>query len=122
MLTRVSEQLLWHGQKYTTEELKDYIFHALRGEKWMPFEEGGMIPIGRSTSALTMDEHSELTTLIEAFATRQGVVLFEDDIANSNSASASANAAADEAEAVAGRPPGAAAPADHSRGKQESAR
>ncbi len=88
----------------------------------MPFEEGGMIPIGRSTSTLTMDEHSELTALIEAFAARQGVVLFEDEMADSNSDAAFALAASDEAGEVANSPQGVASPADNSRGKQESAR
>lgn len=73
LLTAVADQLLWHGQKYNTSEWKDYFMHALRGEKWMPAEDGGMVPIGRSTSKLTKDEHSELTALIEAFCARQGI-------------------------------------------------
>lgn len=77
LLTAVSAQLLWHGQKYTAAEWKDYFMHAYRGEKWMPFEDGGMIPIGRSTSSLSRAEHSELTALIEAFAARHGVHLAE---------------------------------------------
>lgn len=74
MLTAVSA-LDWHGQRYSPAEWKDYFMHALRGEKWMPFEDGGMIPIGRSTSDLGKAEHSELTDLIEAFCARQDVRL-----------------------------------------------
>lgn len=79
MLTEVSRQLVWHGQKYAPPEWKDYFMHALRGEKWMPFEDGGMIPIGRSTSDLSKVEHADLTALIEAFCARQSVTLPWDD-------------------------------------------
>lgn len=78
MLTKIAEGLEWHGQKYSPDDWKDYFIHALKRERWMPAEEGGMIPIGRSTSSLTKDEHSELTALIEAFAARQGIDLFSD--------------------------------------------
>lgn len=75
LLTEVSRQVTWHGQKYTPEEWKDYFMHAYRGEKWMPFEEGGMIPIGRSTSQLGKHDFGELMTLIEAFCARQDIKL-----------------------------------------------
>lgn len=74
ILDRVSK-LSWHGQHYTSEEWKDYFMHAYRGEKWMPFEEGGMIPIGRSTSTLGKTEFGELMTLIEAFCARNNIAL-----------------------------------------------
>lgn len=67
--------LIWHGQTYTEAEWKDYFMHAYRGEKWMPFEEGGMIPIGRSTSKLSKAEFSELMALMEAFCARQNIDL-----------------------------------------------
>lgn len=74
ILEKVSN-LEWHGQRYNEAEWKDYFMHAYRGEKWMPFEEGGMIPIGRSTSKLSKAEFSELMTLMEAFCARQGISL-----------------------------------------------
>lgn len=74
ILDRVSK-LSWHGQTYTAEEWKDYFMHAYRGEKWMPFEEGGLIPIGRSTSQLAKNEFGELMTLIEAFCARNNIAL-----------------------------------------------
>jgi hypothetical protein len=75
MLSRISRQLCWHGQYYPPEAWKDFFTHALQGERWMPSEEGGYVPIGHSTSQLSVEEHSELTALIEAFAARQGVDL-----------------------------------------------
>jgi len=75
LLTQVSKKLLWHGQKYPEEDWKDYFMHAYKGERWMPDEDGGMVPVGRSTSDLDKKEHGELQTLIEAFCARQGIAL-----------------------------------------------
>jgi hypothetical protein len=75
MLTQVSKQLVWHGQRYSPEAWKDWFMHRVFGAVWMPDENGGMIPVGRSTSALKVDEHRKLTDLIEAFAARHGVEL-----------------------------------------------
>lgn len=73
MLSCVSKQLLWHGKKWPSEAWKDYFCHALSGEQWMPYEDGGMIPIGRSTSKLSVSEFADLMELIEAFAARHSV-------------------------------------------------
>ena len=75
MLTCVSVQLLWHGQRYTPHQWKDYFMHQLGGGAFMPAEDGGMIPIGRSSSNLGTEEHSLLTEIIEGFAERHGVDL-----------------------------------------------
>jgi len=74
LLTAIS-RLSWQGQKYSPDEWKDYFMHAYRGEKWMPAEDGGMVPIGRSTSDLSKHEFGELMELMEAFCARQGVKL-----------------------------------------------
>lgn len=78
LLTLISEQLLWHGAKYPPEDWKDYFMHSLSGDRFMPHEDGGMIPIGRRTSKLTKDEHSDLTALMEAFAARHEIELGEE--------------------------------------------
>lgn len=78
MLTEISTQLVWHGQRYSPEDWKDYFMHALNGGRFMPSEDGGMIPIGRSTSKLGKQEHSLLTEIMEAFAERHGVILKAD--------------------------------------------
>lgn len=75
MLTKIADQLVWHGSKYPPEAWKDYFCHSLQGGRFMPHEEGGMIPIGHRTSHMTKDEHSDLTALIEAFAARHDVDL-----------------------------------------------
>jgi hypothetical protein len=73
LLTCISQQLVWHGQRYSKEDWRDFMMAAYRGHKWMPGEDGGMIPIGRSTSKLSKEEHSEFTLLIEVFCERNGV-------------------------------------------------
>ena len=78
ILTEISTQLVWHGQRYSPEDWKDYFMHALNGGRFMPSENGGMIPIGRSTSKLGKQEHSLLTEIMEGFAERQGVTLKEE--------------------------------------------
>ena len=77
MLTQISVQLEWHGQRYTPEQWKDYFMHCLNGGAFMPSEDGGMIPIGRSSSKLGKQEHSLLTEIIEGFAERNGVDLMQ---------------------------------------------
>ena len=74
ILTAVSK-LDWRGQKYSPADWKDYFMHAYRGEKWMPAEDGGMVPIGRSSSDLSKHEFGELMELIQAFCARQNIKL-----------------------------------------------
>ena len=81
LLSLISDTLLWHGAKWSPEHWKDYFMHSLHGELWMPHEDGGMIPVGRSTSNLSIRDHSDLTTLIEAFCARQGITIPERETA-----------------------------------------
>ena len=77
MLSCVSNQLLWHGMKYSPENWKDFFMHSLNRSKFMPDENGGYVPIGMSTSALSKKDHSDLTMIIEEFAARNEVDLEE---------------------------------------------
>lgn len=77
MLSAISTQLVWHGRRYTPEQWRDYFMHQLNGGAFMPDEDGGMIPIGRSSSNLDKEEHSLFQDLIEAFAERHGVDLMQ---------------------------------------------
>lgn len=73
LLTALSERLVWHGQRYTPDEWKEYMLHAFRKARWMPSEDGGMIPIGMSSANLSKEESADFLTLIEEFVTRHGV-------------------------------------------------
>lgn len=72
-LDDIAEQLDWHGQKYTPEDWKDYLMHALRRARWMPSEDGGMVPIGMSTSNLSWKDFSDLLELAHAFGAQHSV-------------------------------------------------
>lgn len=74
-LTDISRSLTWHGRKWSTKQWKAFFIHMLRGEEWMPGEDGGFVPIGGSSSELSVAEMADLITLIEAFAVRHEVTL-----------------------------------------------
>jgi len=77
-LTVISRALEWHGKYWTPEQWKDCLMHGWKGGAFMPGEDGGFVPIGRSSSALGVAEMSEFLDLIEAFAGRHDVDLGED--------------------------------------------
>ena len=84
-LDDISAQLEWHGMRYPSEEWKDYFAHSLKRAKWMPFEEGGMVPVGMSTSKLSHKDFSGLLDIIHEFGARHGV-LFRNDEAGERAA------------------------------------
>lgn len=73
MLTEIAEQVSWHGVKYTPEDWKDYFMHALKRARWMPLEDGGMVPIGMRSSDLSKEEFSDLMECMSEFGARHGV-------------------------------------------------
>lgn len=78
-LTAISQQLEWHGQRYAPDDWKDYLMHQLGRGRWMPAEEGGMVPIGMRTSNLSKKEFGDLILVIQEFAARHGVELGDED-------------------------------------------
>jgi NinB protein len=77
LLTALSTQLDWHGQKYSPDDWKDYMMHALKRARWMPDENGGMVPIGMRSSKLGVSEFSDLIEMIYEFGARHGVVFHD---------------------------------------------
>jgi NinB protein len=73
MLTDVSRQVDWHGQRLTKEEWKDVFTAALKRQKVVPGIDGGFVVLGSSTSRMTVAEMGDLMTLMEAFGAQQGV-------------------------------------------------
>ena len=75
MLTELSTQLLWHGQRLSTEDWKQVMLASLKREiRIVPTIHGdGFVQLGRSSSDLSKDEMTDLMTIIEAFAARYGV-------------------------------------------------
>jgi hypothetical protein len=76
MLTDVARQVKWHGQKLSPDDWKMVFLSALKAElRMVPNLDGnGFVQLGRSSSALSVDEMSDLMALIEAFGAREGVV------------------------------------------------
>ena len=77
MLTALSVQLKWHGQRLSPEDWKLVTMAALNQElRLVPNIHGnGFVQLGRSSSKLSKAEMSELMELIEAFAAERGVDL-----------------------------------------------
>jgi hypothetical protein len=75
MLTDLSEQLLWHGQRLSPEDWKQVMLAGLNQEmRLVPNINGnGFVPLGRSSSRLSKAEMSDLMALMEAFCAQQGL-------------------------------------------------
>lgn len=73
MLTEVSRQVVWHGQKLSKEEWKDVFTASLKRQKVVPGLDGGFVVLGSSTSKMSKAEMSELIELMMAFGAQQGV-------------------------------------------------
>ena len=78
MITPISQQLLWHGQKMSVADWKLVFMDALNREmRIVPNIAGdGLVNLGRKTSALTVSECNELMDFIEAFAAQHGIDLW----------------------------------------------
>lgn len=73
MLTEISQQVDWYGQKLTPEEWKHVFSASLKRQKAVPGLDGGFVVLGQSTSKMTKSEMSELQQLMEAFGAERGV-------------------------------------------------
>lgn len=73
MLTEISEQVEWYGNRLTAEEWKDVFSAAMKRAKVVPGLDGGFVVCGQSTSKMTRAEMSEMQTLMEAFGAERGV-------------------------------------------------
>lgn len=79
MLTDVSQQLTWHGQKLTPDDWKLVFMDSLSRElRIVPNIDGnGFVNLGRSSSGLTKDEMADLIELIAAFGVGHGVIFHD---------------------------------------------
>ena len=73
MLTDISRQVDWHGQKLHQDEWKDVFTAALKRQKVVPGIDGGFVVIGARTSKMTKTEMSELQELMAAFGAEHQV-------------------------------------------------
>lgn len=73
MLTDISNQVDWYGQKLSQDEWKDVFSAALKKQKVVPGLDGGFVICGQRTSKMTKAEMSELQELMTAFGVERGV-------------------------------------------------
>ena len=81
MLSKIAQQLPWHGQKLRPDDWKLLFIDALKRElRTVPNLDGtGFVNINQSSSDLTKSEMGDLITLIEEFGSRHGVKFSEKD-------------------------------------------
>lgn len=77
MLTDVSSQVVWHGQKLRQKEWKCVISAALDGQKCVPGIDGGLVFIGASTSEMSKKKFCNMIEAIYAFGAQEGVAWSE---------------------------------------------
>lgn len=78
LLTELSQQVVWHGQKLTPCNWKDVLTAALKRQAVVPGIDGGFVVLGQRTSKMTVKEMSEVIELAYAFGAQNGVK-FKDD-------------------------------------------
>lgn len=79
LLNQISKQVVWCGQKLSSEEWKDVLSASLKQQKVVPGLEGGFVVCGQSTSKMSKAVFSELLELTFAFGAQQGVK-FDDQV------------------------------------------
>ena len=78
VLTDVSRQVEWHGQKLSPEDWKDVFTAAQRQQRVVPGIDGGLVALGARTSRMTKPQLSELVELIYHFGAENGVTFKEE--------------------------------------------
>lgn len=73
MLTDISRQVDWYGQKLSPEDWKHVLTASLTKQRAVPGIDGGFVVLGVSTSRMNKELFSQLIELIYAFGAEQGV-------------------------------------------------
>lgn len=76
MLTDIAKQKEHFGQRYTPDDWKKIILHALgREARFVPALDGqGFIPLGQSSSDLSKAEMADMTEFMFAWGAENGIV------------------------------------------------
>ena len=78
MLADISEQVVWHGKRLTSEDWKHVFTSGLRKLEVVPNLDGtGFVALGLSTSRMSVREMADLITLMSAFGDEREVVWSE---------------------------------------------
>jgi hypothetical protein len=73
VLTDVSTQVDWYGQKLTPDDWKHVFTAAMTKQRVVPGIDGGFVVCGLSTSKMSKAVFGDLLTIIDAFGAEQGV-------------------------------------------------
>lgn len=74
LLNDVSRQVVWYGKKLTPDDWKTVMTASLRQTRVVPTIDGdGFVPLGMSTSKMSVKEMTALIDLIEAFGAQHNV-------------------------------------------------
>lgn len=74
LLSDVSRQVVWYGKKLTADDWKTIFTASLRQTRVVPTIDGdGFVPLGMSTSKMSVKEMTALIDLIEAFGAQHNV-------------------------------------------------
>ena len=73
MLGEISAQVVWHGQKLTSQNWKDVFTAAQKRQQVVPGIDDGFVVLGTSTSRMRKSEMIELIELITAFSVEHDV-------------------------------------------------
>lgn len=74
LLGQVSKEVVWYGQKLSSEDWKDVLTASLRRTRVVPgIDAGSFVPLGMRTSQMTKQELADLIELIYAFGAEKEV-------------------------------------------------
>jgi len=77
MLTDVSKQVNWYGEKLDTEDWKDVCMSSLNKQRAVPGIDGGFVGLSKRTSKLDKEGFAQLIEVIYAFGSEQNVAWSE---------------------------------------------
>lgn len=78
MMTDLSRQLQWYGEKLTPEHWKELLSHEWKAQKVVPGISGGFCALGARTSKMSRRQMAELIEITYAFGASNGVVWSEE--------------------------------------------
>ena len=77
MLTDVSKQVNWYGEKLDNEDWKDVFMSSLNKQRAVPGIDGGFVGLSKRTRKLDKEGFSQLIEVIYAFGSEQNVAWSE---------------------------------------------
>ena len=83
MLSEVSQQVKWHGEKLSPEDWKHIFSAALKKQRIVPGIDSGFVVLSQSTSKMNVSEMADLIELIFAFGASHEVK-FSCDVENNS--------------------------------------